>query len=58
MKTKSIFILSILCLLSCTDEKHEFIYGEYVYRAYLSGELQDYGEPDIYDGVVFNDSLF
>ena len=54
--------ISALILTSCAEEKHNFVYGEYKEIGYMNGELDDdlYDilPPDIYDGNVFNDTLY
>ena len=54
--------ISALILTSCAEEKHDFVYGEYKEIIYMDGELDDdlYDilHPDIYDGNVFNDTLY
>jgi len=45
-------------LVSCAEEKHDFVYGEYKEMCYLKGELQDGISSDIFNGTVFNDTLY
>jgi len=50
--------ISSLMLISCAEEKHDFVFGEYEEMAYMDGELDEGLSSDIYTGTVFNDTLY
>lgn len=52
------FLISAFILISCAEEKHDFVYGEYEYKAYYKGELDELVPWHSYNGTVFNDTLF
>ena len=51
-----IFLISAFILISCAEGKHDFVYGEYEFKSYFKGELDN--STDSYDGIVLNDTLF
>ena len=53
-----IFLISAFILISCAEEKHDFIFGKYEYKAYYQGEVDELVTSSPYDGTVFNDTLF